>query len=516
MCRRLPTLLAAVSSIMMLALLLCACSDGYASNPEDKEADPATIEPRIHAMVENAADCFDQGRLHEAFRILMDAETILATLTPEESARVATRDMYLLEVYTANIYSNYRDFACAARYYGSAMEFAGSARDSLQTLLHISVMSSHSGDSLLAARSVRGMRAMVVPDKEYQKYAVAVADAYVQKYFGDRRRSRDLFMQSLNTARSAGLKLHSSLTPVSELYEYYSSRGDLDSMIFWLDDYKRLAETFRVPEMMADVNKGYWKAYTLKGDRENALKAYDAYFSIVDSIYNPAGFQALNSRYNEENLNRTNDRMMRLELTVSRQKIILSAIAVVIALAALTWLLWRRARMSQRRIFFLNREIARQEAASVSDPVARTPDTDDPPVSYADTDQPGDPSDPDRTRHSELMRSVHAVLADPAVYCDPEFSITVLARLVGSNSKYVSQAINDSTGMNFRTFINSLRIKVARSRLAGNGEYANMTIQAISESVGFRSTSNFVLAFKKVMGITPSAYQKLAKNSIDS
>lgn len=59
MCRRLPTLLAAVSSIMMLALILCACGDGYASNPEDKEADPATVEPRIHAMVGNAADCFD-------------------------------------------------------------------------------------------------------------------------------------------------------------------------------------------------------------------------------------------------------------------------------------------------------------------------------------------------------------------------------------------------------------------------------------------------------------------------
>lgn len=425
---------------------------------------------------------------------------------------MATRDMFLLEVYIANIYSNYRDFACAARYYGSAMEFAASARDSLQTLLNISVMSSHSGDSLLAARSARRMGVMVVADKEYQKYAVAVADAYVQKYFGDRSRSRDLFMKSLRTARSGGLKLHSSLTPVSELYEYYSSRGDLDSMIVWLDDYKRLAETFRAPEMMADVNKGYWKAYTLKGDRENALRAYDAYFSIVDSIYNPAGFQALNSRYNEENLSRTNDRMMRLELTVSRQKMILSAIAVAVALSAFIWLLWRRAIMSQRRIFFLNREIARQEAVCASDPTDINATSQGCPAIECGDMSPS----PVASRHSDMMRSVHAALADPAVYCDPEFSITVLARLVGSNSKYVSQAINDSTGMNFRTFINSLRIKVARTRLAGNCEYENMTIQAISESVGFRSTSNFVLAFKKVMGITPSAYQKLAKNSIDS
>ena len=67
--------------------------------------------------------------------------------------------------------------------------------------------------------------------------------------------------------------------------------------------------------------------------------------------------------------------------------------------------------------------------------------------------------------------------------------------------------------MNFRTYINTLRVKVARTRLAGSAEYSNQTIQSVAESVGFRSPSNFVIAFKRVMRITPSAYQKLVRQN---
>lgn len=116
------------------------------------------------------------------------------------------------------------------------------------------------------------------------------------------------------------------------------------------------------------------------------------------------------------------------------------------------------------------------------------------------------------SRQAELMKAIDTVLSDSAVYCNPDFSIAELARLVDSNTKYVSQAINECTGMNFRTYINSLRIKIARFRLTNSSEYSNQTIQAVSESVGFKSTSNFVIAFKKVMGVTPSAYQKLASD----
>ena len=49
-------------------------------------------------------------------------------------------------------------------------------------------------------------------------------------------------------------------------------------------------------------------------------------------------------------------------------------------------------------------------------------------------------------------------------------------------------------------------------RMKDIATYGNYSIQGISESVGFKSASNFIAAFKKTTGMTPSLYQKLSKN----
>jgi len=270
-------------------------------------------------------------------------------------------------------------------------------------------------------------------------------------------------------------------------------------MLYYLQDYKSLADKYKLPEMMADVDKGFLRAYIMLGDRDKALNTYDSYFSIVDSLYNPTDFSALNTRFKDEDMRRTNDKVSRLEVSLSQHKIVFSAVIALLLLIVASWLIYRKIRQSRRRLLYLNREIARQESASPESALACSNSVSRVPACNELSD-----------RNARLMDSIYKALADPEVYCNPDFCISTLATMVDSNTKYVSQAINASTGMNFRSFINSLRIKVARVRLTGSGEYCNKTIQTVSESVGFRSTSNFVIAFKKAMGVTPSAYQKLA------
>ena len=474
-----------------LFLILSGCAhedsdDGVSSR------DCRDVAMRVHRMVSDAGDLIGGGHLNDAFRLLSDAEGVIDADPAAEVSCVDRRGMYFLFANKAKIFTAYKDYRNAAKYYSRSIRFAPNAIDSLQMTLDLSVIACHGGDSVTARRSAAKIPSFQIKDSLYKKYACSLSHAYIEKFFGSRERSRDLFGRSLAVARSEGFNLHSQLTPLSELYEYYTYRGNLDSMLFYLNDYKCLADTFRTPDMMADVSKGFLKAYILKGDGEKALSAFNNYFNIVDSLYNPAGFSVLNSEYSDENLNRTNDRMMKLELTVSRFKMILILIVTLILVGALIWLVCRTLIQSRKRIFFLNREIARKESpVTEAQPVRKSPEG---------------------SRQAELMKAIDDVLADPAVYCNPEFNIAELAKLVDSNTKYVSQAINECTGMNFRTFINSLRIKIARVRLTNSVEYSNHTIQAVSESVGFKSTSNFVIAFKKVMGVTPSAYQKLARH----
>lgn len=487
-------------TVTLVALLLYSC-EKEATLPQEEQAgsavsDSTALKRDVHDMVNAAQDLIEHGYINNGFEKLSEAEKIVNAVADGENI-ADSHDMYCLTAYKAKIFLAYRDYRNAAKYYERSITFAPTRRDSLQMTLDYSVISCHSGDSVAAVKSAAKIAGFNIPDTLYKHYAETVAQAYIEKFFGDRHRSRNLFARSLEISRTDGFNPHSQLTPLSELYDYYSSTEDLDSMLFFLRDYKKLAEAFKTPEMMADVNKGFLKSYIMMGNKEKALEAFDGYFSIMDSLYNPAGFSAMNSRYNDEIIINTNDKMMRLELKVSRLKMIIILITSGVVLAIAIWFVCRKLIQSRKRIFFLNREIARNE----------NPDS----GLMAENDTS------DNSRQAELMRKINDALADPAVYCDPDFCISTLAGLVESNSKYVSQAINDCTGMNFRTFINSLRIKIARIRLTESEQYSNRTIQAVSESVGFKSTSNFVIAFKKVMGITPSAYQKLAlqKNPFD-
>lgn len=459
----------------------------------DRAVDP-DFPSRLHLKLGEAMRHIDQGRLNEAFVMLNEAESELDSVAPEVVRNmVPARDLYLLTIHKANIFTNYHDFRSAGKCYRQSLSHSRSASDSMRILFNIAAVACHYGDSADAREALRtldGISLTEAPDIAYRRYAKAVSAAYIEKFFGDREKSREWFEQSLAIAIRDSLDRYFMLTPVSELYEWFASVDSLDKTLGYLEDYKRLAAQFHMPEMMADVEKGFIRAYILRGDRDKALSAFDSYFTVVDSLYDPTRFTALNSKYKEETLLLTSDRMMKLELTLSRQKIVMTAILILLIVGLAGYFIVRSIRQSKRRIFFLNREIARQEQQS----------------------NPIEPA-PEGNRNDSLMQTVNSILSDPAVFCDPDFTISTLATLAGSNTKYISQAINETTGMNFRMFINSLRVRVARSRLSGKGEYAGMTIQAISESVGFKSTSNFVIAFRKIMGITPSAYRKLANNS---
>lgn len=112
----------------------------------------------------------------------------------------------------------------------------------------------------------------------------------------------------------------------------------------------------------------------------------------------------------------------------------------------------------------------------------------------------------------ELMEKITALMeSSPEVFAET-FSLNRLAELVGSNSKYVSRAINSCKKCNFSVLLNEYRIKEACRRLMDTVNYGNYTIEGIANSVGYKSRSNFTTIFKESVGLTPSAFQKLSQN----
>lgn len=109
-----------------------------------------------------------------------------------------------------------------------------------------------------------------------------------------------------------------------------------------------------------------------------------------------------------------------------------------------------------------------------------------------------------------LIYRIQEVLNTPETICQTDFSLAKLAKLVGSNTAYVSQVINEKTGQTFSIVVGKYRIKEACRRLNDTENYGHVTIESISEGVGFKSRSTFIAAFKRQIGLTPSEYIKMA------
>lgn len=117
----------------------------------------------------------------------------------------------------------------------------------------------------------------------------------------------------------------------------------------------------------------------------------------------------------------------------------------------------------------------------------------------------------DAEQMTDLKARIDEVLANTSEICSVDFSLNRLAELVGQKYWNMSAIIKMIYSKNFNTLLNEYRFKEACRRMNDVAKYGNYTIEAISASVGFKSRSNFVLTFKNMTGLTPSAYQKLAK-----
>lgn len=92
-----------------------------------------------------------------------------------------------------------------------------------------------------------------------------------------------------------------------------------------------------------------------------------------------------------------------------------------------------------------------------------------------------------------------------------DFNATRLAELVDALPRYVSAAISKEHGSNFNSLLNEYRLKEACRRLNDQEHYGDFTIEAIAESVGFKSRTGFARLFKEFTGLTPSVYLRMAR-----
>lgn len=244
--------------------------------------------------------------------------------------------------------------------------------------------------------------------------------------------------------------------------------------------------------------------YKILGKKDSALYYQERYFFTKDSIQNIGNFMAIAGRHSVEREKRDIILIDGLRDTVRLQGIILwlSAIIAILLLGGGSMLLIQNYKLkkSYKALWDKNKELDTAEDSNKDKVFA-----------YQICENEKKSSGDGYQINAELEAKIMNVMENSEQWLAPDFSIQKLSKLVGSNTTYVSQLINERFGKNFRSFVNDYRIKEARRRLADSVGYGMMTIHAIGESVGFRSSTNFISAFRKQTGLTPSFYQKMAR-----
>lgn len=101
-------------------------------------------------------------------------------------------------------------------------------------------------------------------------------------------------------------------------------------------------------------------------------------------------------------------------------------------------------------------------------------------------------------------RNVRSMLTYVQFHLSESISLDAIAQQLGVNASYLSSQFNREVGKSLPEYVSEKRVALARRLLQGS---APLSVGQIASSVGFADVNYFTKVFKKLTGLTPSAYR---------
>lgn len=310
----------------------------------------------------------------------------------------------------------------------------------------------------------------------------------------------------------------------SAIADLYMNLNVMDSAMKYYRLNERLARDNNHMDLLVESLRRMAEVHDRNGDVESALRCKSEYLALSDSILSRDEISKIKNTQNAYEQEGNADTIRTLNITNALQRNwILSLtvfIAVVLAFTVMIWMQKRRLSRAYSDLYRHNSdelnaemryreriaELEAQMAGAIQD------------TGTGGNDKEAAPSEPERRllqnkeQRAAIMARILREFENSEDYCRSDYSIEMLANAIGSNARYVSEAINEEHGMNFRSLLNEFRIKRSMQMLDDFEHYGHLTIKAISESVGYKSHSTFINVFVRQTGLKPSLYQSLSRS----
>ena len=444
-----------------------------------------------------------------------------------------------------NVYCCLNDYETGIDYYKKGLRICEAHPDKdveKKLLTNLSGMTTYTGDTIEAEQYLVMSRRMYPPKTDEEIFLDGLLEGLLLKSKKRYGPAVSKLREMVNFARESAIEPRYEGSACQELYSAYIDMENADSALMYMHRCREVAEHNGLEMMFPSVYDALSEYYAENGHPGRAREYRTRFFDIRDSIMDDREFNAVKNVLFQYKAAKTADEIQSLykdkdekESIIRRQRmILLSVVAGAFVLSAIVLLFYiqkRRITRSHRHLYEIDRantrergvmderhrddmcrleerdaEIARLKALLSSSREAGKEE-----LTCCESSVKYKTSNLREPHRNKLAEAITAVMEnDCDEFCNPEFSLERLAKIVGSNSKYVSQTINEEFNRNFSTYINDYRVKLACDRLA-NPEYDSYKIKFVGESVGFKSQSTFTEVFRRHTGLSPAVYRKMAR-----
>lgn len=320
---------------------------------------------------------------------------------------------------------------------------------------------------------------------------------------------------------------------LSAICTFYIENNRKDSAAQALREYS--GQVNSNPDFAIDLYNLYTEYYQHLHIPDSVAKYHYLYLKEKDNVADDRKLAHVGEREFLDNIERINDEVSSMSEKNRKQRLQITVMAVIalclmVNSAIILWA-YKRLRSKSEQLFRKNvamieeqkhfslrqKELqdevkklkSRNTASALSEDMAADDCSDSPDKPQKKIQKVTISNDDAENVYMRLI----AIMGKGGEIFSPDFSLIRLAQLADSKPRTVSAVIKMKYGANFPQFLNDYRIREACIRFQDIASYGNYTVEAISESVGYRSRTGFSSLFKKFTGLSPSEYQRLARRS---
>lgn len=353
------------------------------------------------------------------------------------------------------------------------------------------------------------------PRYQHVMYECMAFEAYIRKNYKEALVLLDKSGGSINPESSTE---RCQMRILEQKGNIFRAMGRLDDAYREMKAAQEMARQYKVKDGEVELCDKLYRICLEIGDKERAHHWQFLYYQKKDSLMTQSGIVNIDRIHFLNQISKINQQVIEIAQKRRLEHTILYALLITTAITAgFTVALARKNKKLKQRnhqIFLNSQEAIRREEEERRQrhEMQRL---------FDEAKQKGEQAEQGRkqkyqgsnlteTEKKRLNEELLRVFDDVDEICSESFSANRLAELTNSTYKNVSQVINEMHNKTFKQLVSEYRIQEACRRLADKENYGRLTIEGIAESVGFKSRSSFVQAFKREIGISPSEYQKEA------